>query len=317
MAPEALEGARYPSVDIRRWSQNKIPQTDDCSNELRTRRLASALGGAARELMDVRQQVERLKGCWKVLRRSMDALLGKDAVWESHQVKQGGSSTSRGLQKRLLLEEMDADELRPRSKRRHIEPSSIPYRRPTQVRLTHGLFETSLDLECVNPFTPSQSSPISLRSPTTDYAAPDIKTLSKNKITHRSPPHPKGHTRFDRDKGILRFNPVTGKAELVRDLATLDAEARRSVSLEDTPITAILLKFGQIVDTAYEFVVLEDYFEVPISPDNNIVPVHSPFPDEVSSRDRQSPENDDSPSGSNVPVDEDGRIDLALYLGWS
>ncbi|KAF4622151.1 hypothetical protein D9613_009402 [Agrocybe pediades] len=184
---------------------------------------------------------------------------------------------------------MPVEVMNSRPKRRRIRRFRLPS--INQTSLTHILLhETTPDLESVNPSTPSLSptydsdvdivpSPTTLHSPITNYAPPRDKTMSKNQRIPRCPPRPNGPPRFKMDESMFVINPDTGDSRLVRNPAPLNAEWNRSALLDSAPMSTVLPNFSKAEDTAYEFVVLNDYFYLRITPENNIVPENDPdFP---------------------------------------
>ncbi|KAF9537843.1 hypothetical protein CPC08DRAFT_756431 [Agrocybe pediades] len=310
--PWVLEDERYAAVGIRRSLQDNIPHTNGCSTKSLTRKLASEIDAAARELINVRRRLEKLRGCWAIMRRSLNVFLGKDAVQlEGSQAKPSVLTTTSTLGKRRPLDEMDAEATRPRSKRRRLNRSILPVRRQTSSNPIYHPRETLSDLKSENSFIPSQSSdcnsddtdqcPTSLLSPTTDYAAPYHKSKLANQRMPHHRPRPNGLPRFKMDNSMIDFNPDTQKYEVIRDPDLVGADARLEDLLDTAPLESVFRTVARTLDTTYELVVLEDYFEVPITPENNIIRDGDPdYPSFL--RNQPIPE---LPEGFTLPVDAD------------
>ncbi|KAF9557534.1 hypothetical protein CPC08DRAFT_819830 [Agrocybe pediades] len=319
--PRVLEEDRYPAMDTQRRLKDRIPHTNSCSTILLTGRLASEIDASTRELINVRHQLEKLRGCWTIMRRSLTAFLGKDAVRQGSHTKQGVLTSPSVLGKRRLSDETDAEATRPRFKRRRSSRHILPERREALSHLTYTLRESFPDFQSDSSFTPSQSSacdsdvdidryPTSLLSPITDYAAPCRKAKLTNQRMPQCSPRPNGSPRFRMNNRRIDFNPETRKYEVIRDPDLVDADARLE-DLLDNPIESVFRTIARTLATTYEFVVLEDYFEVPITPENNIIRDGDPdYPSYL--RNQPIQEFNEMPEGFTVPVDADGNVDLTL-----
>ncbi|KAF4622153.1 hypothetical protein D9613_009400 [Agrocybe pediades] len=319
--PWVLEDDRYPAVSTQRCLQD-IPHTNVCSTKSPTGKLARGIDASTRELVNVRHRLEQLRGCWKIMRRSLNVFLGKDAVQlEGSRTKQSVLTTISTLGKKRPLDEMDAEATRPRFKRRRLNRSILPVRRQTSSNPIYHPCETFSDLESDNSFIPSQSSdcdsddtdqcPTSLLSPTTDYAAPYRKSKLTNQRMPQCTPRPNGFLRFKMDNSRIDFNPETRKYEVIRDPDLVGADAYLEDLLDTAPLESVFRTVARTLDTTYELVVLEDYFEVPITPENNIITDGDPdYPSFL--RNQPIPEFNEIPEGFTVPVDADGNVDLTL-----
>ncbi|KAF4622473.1 hypothetical protein D9613_009410 [Agrocybe pediades] len=294
--------------------------------EMHAESLTSTLNASTRELFDIRRQVEELKGCWEILRKSLNGFLTKDVVpatSQSFQRKKNGSEVKR-LKKRPRLEETYAEVTHPKSKRRR-QPI-LPAKRHRPANLTHLPPETFPEVESDNLTTRSQlcsydsevdidHSPTSFLSHTTDYAAPCGETFQH---MPRSPPRSNGRPRIKTYKSDNKYHRDTREWVHVRDRDLLDVEQRREAMLDHVETATILGNFGETLDTAYEFLTLGDHFDVPITPENNIVRKGDPgYPEYLGSWGIPLLENTGILAESTLPIDDDGRVDLNLLLGWS
>ncbi|KAF9557545.1 kinase-like protein [Agrocybe pediades] len=318
--PRALEEDRYPAMDTQKHLQDRIPHTNSCYTKLLTGRLASEIDAAPKELINVRRRLEKLRGCWTIMRRSLNVFLGKEAVRQGSHTKQSVLTSTSVLGKRRVLDETDAEATRPRFKRRRLSRPILPASRQTSSHLTYLFLETSQDRESDNSFTPSQSSvdidpsPTPLLSPATDYTARLHKFLSNIQPNPRSPPRSNGRPRFEMGKSGFRFNKGTNAYELVRDPALLRAaEERENARLPYSTEDAFRI-FVEVVGSAFEFVPLEDYF---FDPNELVVREGDPdYPPEFVQWAAPVEEHDGNSDGLVIRRDEEGRINLNLTFDY-